>query len=371
MGYLGRDETKMVRSAWVPLSKVNPREDDLPLISIIIPCRNEEGFIGKCLESIISQFYPKDNLEVLVVDGMSTDKTREVVREYGEKHSFISLLENPRKVTPFGMNIGIRNSRGEVIILVNAHSILDKNFLKNNIEYLNKTHADAVGGMLNTINEGASIISNAIPLATDSIFGAGGRRYRSRIQEGFVKDTLPYCAYRRELFDKIGLIDEDLIRDQDEEFNYRILKNGGKIFFTPKIKSYLYVRPTLEKLWKQHFQYGYFKPLVLSKVGGVFTWRQAIPSLLITSMIVTGLLSFLSEYFLWFFILILGLYFSVTIIFSLLIGIKRDLSLMPFLVASFVTLHFSYGTGYLKGILDFILLKKHLKLKVIDVDLTR
>jgi len=344
---------------------------DLSLISIIIPCRNEEKFIGKCLDSIVGQVYPKDKLELFVVDGMSTDKTREVVREYGQTYSFIAILENRMKVTPFAMNIGIRSSQGEVIILVNAHSILDKDFLKNNIEYLNKTHADAVGGMLNTINVGASIISKAIPLATDSIFGAGGRRYRSRIQEGFVKDTLPYCAYRKELFDKIGLIDEDLIRDQDEEFNYRILKNGGKIFFTPKIKSYLHVRPTLKKLWKQHFQYGYFKPLVLSKVGGVFTWRQAIPSLMITSVVVTGLLSFLSEYFLWFFILILGLYVSVTMIFSLLIGIKRDLRLMSFLMASFFTLHFSYGTGYLKGILDFILFKKHLKLKVIDVGLTR
>ena len=371
MGYLGRDETKMVRSAGVPLSKLNPREDDLPLISIIISCRNEEKFIGKCLDSIVHQAYPKDKLEVLVVDGVSTDKTKEVVKEYIRHHQFIRFLENPRKVTPFAMNIGIRVSRGEFIILVNAHSFLDKNFLKNSIEYLNKTHADAVGGMLNTINEGASIISKAIPLATDSIFGAGGRRYRSRIQEGFVKDTLPYCAYRKELFDKIGLIDEDLIRDQDEEFNYRILKHGGTIYYSPKIKSYLYVRPTLKKLWKQHFQYGYFKPLVLSKVGGLFTWRQAIPSLLITSVMVTGLLSFLNEYFLWFFILILGLYFSVTIIFSLLTGIKRDLRLMPFLMASFVTLHFSYGTGYLKGILDFVLLKKHLKLKAIDVDLTR
>jgi glycosyltransferase involved in cell wall biosynthesis len=345
--------------------------ENFPFVSVIVPCRNEEQFIGKCLDSIIVQDYLKDKLEVSVVDGMSTDKTREIVNEYVQKYFFIKLLKNPRKTTPFAMNIGIRNSRGEVIILVNAHSILDKNFLKNNIEYLSKTHADAVGGMLNTINEGASIISKAIPLATDSIFGAGGRRYRSRIQEGFVKDTLPYCAYRKDLFDKIGLIDEDLIRDQDEEFNYRILKNGGKIFFTPKIKSYLHVRPTLKKLWKQHFQYGYFKPLVLSKVGGVFTWRQAIPSLLITSLVVTGLLSFLSEYFLWFFVLILGLYVSITIIFSLSTGIKTDLSLMPFLMASFVTLHFSYGTGYLKGILDFIVLKKHLKLKVIDVDLTR
>jgi glycosyltransferase involved in cell wall biosynthesis len=346
-------------------------ERDIPLVSIIISSRNEEKFIGKCLNSIISQTYPKDKLELLVVDGMSSDKTREVVHEYGQMHSFIQLLENPRKVTPCAMNIGIRNSKGEVIILVNAHSILDRSFLKKSIEYLNKTHADAVGGMLNTINDEASIISQAIPLATDSIFGTGGRRYRSRIQEGFVKDTLPYCAYRRELIDKIGLIDEDLVRDQDEEFNYRILKNGGKIYYTPNIKSYLFIRPSLKKLWRQHFQYGYFKPLVVQKVGGLMTWRQAIPSLFVSSIVLTGILSFFTFYALVCFLFILGLYVIINFFFSFIQSVKKEFKLLPFISVSFATLHVSYGMGYLKGIFDFIISKRHLRQRLDDLQITR
>jgi glycosyltransferase involved in cell wall biosynthesis len=346
-------------------------EKDLPFISIIIPSRNEEKFIQKCLDSIIDQTYPKDKLELLVVDGMSIDKTREVIKEYSQKHSFITLLENARKVTPFAMNIGIRNSRGEVIVLVNAHSILDRSFLKNSIEYLKKTDADAVGGMLNTLNDGTSIISKAIPLATDSIFGAGGRRYRSRVEEGFVRDTLPYCAYRRDLIDKIGWIDEDLIRDQDEEFNYRILKSGGKIYYTPQIKSYLFIRPSFRKLWKQHFQYGYFKPLVAQKVGGILTWRQTIPSIFVSSLFITGLFSFFIRYSLWGFLLILGSYIGVNILFSLILSIKEGLRLFPFIAISFATLHVSYGVGYIKGIFDFIIGKRHLKRRMEDLKLTR
>lgn len=352
------------------LNSINT-EKDLPFISIIIPSRNEEKYIQKCLNSIIDQTYPKNKLELLVVDGISTDKTREVVREYSQKFPFINLFENPSKLTPFAMNIGIKNSKGDVIILVNAHSLLDKDFLKNSILCLNKTGADAVGGMLDSINEESSSIAKAIPIATDSIFGAGGRRYRSRLEEGFVRDTLPYCAYRRDLINKIGWIDEDLIRDQDEEFNYRILKSGGKIYYTPQIKSYLFIRPSLRKVWKQHFQYGYFKPLVAQKVGGVLTWRQTIPSIFVSTLFITGLFSFFIRYFLWGFLLILGAYIGVNLLFSLILSIKEDFKLLPFIVISFAALHVSYGVGYIKGIFDFIIGKRHLKRRMEDLRLTR
>jgi len=294
-----------------------------------------------------------------------------MVKEYIQKNPFINLFENPRKVTPFAMNIGIKNSSGDVIILVNAHSLLHKDFLKNSILYLNKTGADAVGGMLDSINEDSSCIAKAIPIAADSIFGTGGRRYRSGLEEGFVRDTLPYCAYRRDLIDKIGWIDEDLIRDQDEEFNYRILKNGGKIYYTPQIKSYLFIRPSLRKLWKQHYQYGYFKPLVAQKVGGILTWRQTIPSIFVSSLFVTGLFSSFIRYSLCGFLLILGSYIGVNLLFSLILSIRKDFRLLPLIAISFATLHMSYGVGYMKGIFDFVICKRHLKSRRVDLELTR
>jgi len=346
-------------------------EKELPLVSIVIACRNEEKFIGKCLDSLMGQGYPKDKLEVLVVDGMSSDKTREVVQEYTRDHPFVQLLENPKKLTPFAMNIGIKSSKGDVIILVNAHSILDKDFLENSIHYLSRTRADAVGGMLNAIHEGSSLMANAIPIATDSFFGAGGKRYRSRLREGFMKDTLPYCAYRREIIDKIGWIDEELIRDQDEEFNYRILKSGGKIYYSPHIKSYLFIRPSLKKLWRQHFQYGYFKPLVAQKVGGIMTWRQAIPSLFVGSVIITGVMSVFIPYALEFFLFILACYIAANLFFSFILSARKSIKLFPFIVASFATLHFSYGIGYIKGIFDFIIAKRYLRKRLEDLQITR
>jgi glycosyltransferase involved in cell wall biosynthesis len=345
--------------------------DFYPFISVIIPSRNEERFIRGCLDSILQQTYPGHKLEVLVVDGMSSDKTKEEVKAYIQNHPFIQLLENPKRLTPFAMNIGIRNSKGDVVVLVNAHSLLDKDFLKNSIHYLNRTRADAVGGMLASINEGDSSIAKAIPIATDSIFGAGGRRYRSRLEEGFVRDTLPYCAYRRDLIDKIGWVDEDLIRDQDEEFNYRILKSGGKIYYTPQIKSYLFIRPNLRKLWKQHFQYGYFKPLVAQKVGGIFTWRQTIPSIFVGSLFITGLFSLFTKYSLWCFLLALGSYIGTNLLLSLILSIREDFKLFPFIAISFATLHVSYGAGYIKGIFDFIIGKRHLRHRTEDLKVTR
>jgi len=349
----------------------NSSKNNLPFVSIIIPCRNEEKFIGKCLDSIITQDYPKNKLEVLIVDGMSEDKTREIIRKYIQKYSFVKILNNPKRITPIAMNIGIKSARGDCIILVNAHSILDKRFLKYSTEYLKKTGADAVGGRLNTINDSSSIITQAIPLAADSAFGAGGKRYRTRTKEGWVKDTLPYCIYPKEIFQKIGLIDEELIRGQDAEFNYRILKHNGKIYYTPKIQSYLHVRPTLKKLWKQHFQYGYFKPLVTQKSSILLTWRQLIPGTFVGSLIISVILSAMYKPFLWFFLFILGSYIIVNLVFSLKISLKKGFRFFFILPFVFATLHFSYGLGYLKGIWDFILLKRHKKKKIKDMPLTR
>jgi len=345
--------------------------ENFPLASIIIPCRNEKEFIGSCLDSIIANCYPKEKLEILVVDGMSEDGTKEIVSAYAQKYSFIKQLTNLNRITPAAMNIGIKRASGNVIILVNGHSVLDRDFLKYSMEYLAKTGADAVGGLLNTINDRYSIIAQAIPLAVDSMLGAGGRRYRTRTKEGWIKDTLPYCAYHKEIFKEMGLIDEELVRVQDAEFNYRILGHGGKIYYTPKIKSYLHIRPTLQKLWKQHFQYGCHRPLVTQKAGINLTWRQLIPGLFVGSLIISLISSMFLKPSLWFFLFISGSYIIVTLGFSLKISFDKGLKYFLVLPFVFVTLHFSYGIGYLKGVWDFIIFKKHKSKKFRDIPLTR
>lgn len=340
-----------------------------PKISIIIACRNEEKFIGKCLDSILSQDYPKEKLEIIVVDGLSEDKTREIVKEYTDTHSFIKMLDNPEKVTPKAMNVGIKESRGEVVIFVNSHGILDREFLKWNIYYLEKMKdADAVGGKLKAICDSSTLFARAITFITDSIFGSGGIRYRKREKEGFVKDTLPYCAYRHEVFQRFGYIDEELLRGQDAEFNLRLIKNGGKIYFTPKIYSYLYTRPSLLKLWKQQFQYGYFKVKIAKKVGFGLVLRQHIPAIFVFSLILSGILGIFFLAFFYLFSTILLSYILINTIFSLEIAFKKGFKYFFASVLSFFVLHFSYGLGFLKGIFDFLILKKETQK---DVSITR
>jgi len=195
--------------------------------------------------------------------------------------------------------------------------------------------------------------------------------FRIGVKEPTYVDTVPFGAYRKEVFDKIGLFDEELVRNQDDEFNLRLIKNGGKILLVPEIVSYYYARDSLSKLWKMYFQYGYFKVRVIQKIGAILTIRQVIPSLFVGFLILTGLMSFLTNYFLWLFGGILGLYLLANIVFSFHIALKNGLKLILALPSAYATLHFGYGLGFLKGIWDFMILRKHLKQKIKDVKLTR
>lgn len=344
---------------------------DEKLVSIIIPCRNEEKFIKTCLDSIIAQEDHNKEIEVLIVDGMSTDKSRIIIKEYLKEYPYIKLFDNPHKITPVAMNEGIRNAKGEKVVMVNAHSILDVHFVKYSLEVLDSIkEADAVGGKLQTVNEGRGLIPRAIPMATDSIFGCGGRRYRTGAKEGFVKDTLPYCLYRRNVFSKIGYIDEELVRDQDEEFNYRLIKSAGKIYFDPRIQSWLHIRPSFNKLWRQHFQYGYFKPLVVRKVGGLLTLRQIVPATFVASLVFLGAAAPFNALLSFLFLFEALIYIVAIFTSSLFLSAKHKLQLFPFIVISFLILHFSYGLGYIKGILDFTVFRKNSKFNK-EIPITR
>jgi len=257
---------------------------------------------------------------------------------------------------PSGINMGIKACKGEIIIFVNAHSVLGKNFLKYSIEYLQVTNADGAGGALEWINESNSIVSHAIAFAVNSPFGSG-KGYRLKEKEGFVKDTV-HCAYPKKTFEKYGVLDEQLVRGQDCEFNYRILNSGGKIFFTPKIKYYTYARPSLKKMCTQYFQYGYFKPLVAQSVGVFFVWRHLATAVFTACLIFFGLTSFVYKPAIWLFLFIFSFYMVVNIIFSFVIALRNGLKYFIYLPLIFFMIHFSVGMGYLKGLLYFKLLNK-------------
>ncbi len=336
-----------------------------------MPCRNEEKFIGKCLDSIIANDYPKDKLEILVSDGMSTDRTREIVRSFSEKYPFISLIENPKKIVPTALNLAIKNTKGEIIIRMDAHNIYGKDYISLCVKHMQENDVDNVGGIWITLPGKNTNIANAIAIGISHPFGVGNAYYRIDSKEPRFVDTVPFGCYKRDIFDRIGFFDEELIRNQDDEFNLRIIKSGGKILLVPDIVSHYYARDSLSKLWKMFFQYGHYKPLVARKIGSILTIRQLMPAIFVGSLISSGILSLLMNQFLWLFFSIVTVYLLANLTFSFSIALKKGMKYFFTLPLIFSTIHFSYGTGYFKGFVDFFLFKKQTKKKIEDIPLTR
>jgi len=344
---------------------------NLPFVTVIIPCRNEKKFIAKCLDCIVGQDYPKDKLEILVIDGMSNDGTREIIKKYMEQYPFIKMLDNPKKIVPTAMNIGIKNAKGDIIIRMDAHTEYPKDYISKIVYWLNKSRADNVGGIWITKPSANTLIAEAIAIGLTSTFGVGNAYYRTGLSEHRYVDTVPFGAYRKEVFDKIGLFDEELIRNQDDELNLRLIRQGGKILLVPEIVSYYYARDSLSKLWKMYFQYGYWKIRVIQKHKLPASWRHLVPSIFILTIFVTFILGFFNPIFFYILGTIIGIYLIVSMFFSLRISLKKGLKYFIILPLVFGTLHFAYGFGFLKGIWDFVILKKHKKKTIEDVPLTR
>ncbi|MDP1817541.1 MAG: glycosyltransferase family 2 protein, partial [Leadbetterella sp.] len=328
-------------------------------------------FIGKCLDAIIVNDFPKNKLEVFVVDGMSDDGTRQLISDYTKKFPFIKLLSNEKKVTPVAMNMGIKAAKGEYIIILSSHSEIDHRFLSLNLEGFEKYAADCVGGIIITLPANKTIIAESVALALAHPFGVGNSHFRIGATEPKYVDTVPFGCYKKERIESIGLFDEDLVRNQDDELNLRLLKHGGKILLMPNIISFYHARESLQKLWKMYYQYGHFKPLVAHKVGGVLTWRQLIPALFVSNLIVLGMFSFISHYFFGLFLGVVLLYIMGNLFFAFSVAKRKGLKFFMTLPAVFATLHFSYGTGYIKGIWDFIIIKKQNRNNIGDIPSSR
>ena len=321
-------------------------------VSIVIPCRNEEKYIGKCLDSILNSDYDKSLLEVFVCDGMSEDKTESTILLYSQ-YSFIKLLKNKHKTTPYALNLGINNSSGDVIMILGAHAELSSDYISQCIATF---HLDekigCVGGLLQTISEDEQ--TKSIAKAMSSSFGVGNAYFRTGAKEGYV-DTVAFGAYKKEVFNTAGLFDESLTRNQDDEFNYRITKAGYKIYLNPSIKATYYSRSSLSKLFGQYFQYGYWKVFVNKKHHAITTFRQMIPAIFVIFFLTGSILAFISIFFLFAFLSIFFLYLLLACIAAAKAKNIKDFFMMLF--AIFI-LHFSYGIGYIEGICNFIILRK-------------
>jgi cellulose synthase/poly-beta-1,6-N-acetylglucosamine synthase-like glycosyltransferase len=318
--------------------------NSVPTMTVVIPMRNEEDYIGRCLQSIIDQDYPAKQVEILVVDGMSTDNSRNIVSGFAGRYANVRLLDNEKKITPAAFNLGIRNAKGSIVAIIGAHCSLAPDYISNCVHYLSTREADCVGGAIENIGEG--FWGQAISLAMSSPFGVGDAHFRYSRQERYV-DTLAFCAYRREIFDKIGLFDEKLVRNQDYELNYRLRKAGGKILLTPAIKSHYYTRASLRKLWSQYSQYGFWKVQMLRKHPRSVRVRQLVPPLFVLSLLLSGALSAISNPAAWVFALVVASYLSLSLAFSFSIATRKGCQYLPILPVIFACLHLSWGLGFL------------------------
>ncbi len=329
--------------------------NNLPFISIIIPCRNEGKYIKKCLDSIVKQDYPKNGIEVLAIDGMSEDGTRKIIKDYSQKFPFIKLLENQNRFTPFGLNIGIEAAIGKIIIRMDAHATYAKDYISKCTEYLYKYKTDNVGGVIKTLPGADTSIAKSIALALSHPFGAGPSYFRIGSKEPRWVDTVFGGCYKKEIFARIGLYNEKLIRSQDFEFNLRLKKRGGRILLAPSIISYYYPSSTLKEFLKHNFVDGIWSVYPLKFVKIPFSLRHYIPLIFVASLIVTLVLSALFPIFLWLCLFIIGAYLLTSAYFSFRIMTKeKDFKYLLIMPITFANRHIAYGFGSLFGLFKLI-----------------
>lgn len=323
----------------------------LPSVSIIVPCRNERHYIGPCLDSILATTYPKDRLEILVVDGQSDDGTGEVIDDYVRRGEPIQLVSNPRRIVSTALNLGIGLATGEIILRMDAHNDYPPDYIPSLVSWLERSGADNVGGSCVTRPGADTAVARAIAVALAHPFGVGNATFRLGTSEPRQVDTVPFGCFRRELFQRVGLFDEELVRNQDDEFNFRLIRAGGTILLVPDVVSYYYARRSLAQLARMYFQYGYFKPLVAWKVGRVMTLRQLAPAGLVLSVFGGALLMLWPPVGPVLGALPMVAYLSLDLAASLPSALAHGVRCGGSLLAVFPVLHFAYGLGFLRGLL--------------------
>ncbi len=345
----------------------NRAMERFPFVTIIMPVRNEAGFIERSLRAVLDQDYPQGRMEVIIADGMSDDGTRGIIRRVLESRQVgelkdgeratrsnipVRIIDNPGRIVPTGLNAALREARGDVIIRVDGHALIPHRYVRECIEWLMKTNADCVGGAVRSIGTGC--LGRAIARAMSSPFGVGGSRFRTAQADGEVRltDTVPFGAYRREVFERIGLFNEHMVRHQDYEFNYRLRKAGGRILLLPWLRAEYYVRSTLRGLWRQYWQYGIWKGRFVRAHPDSLKLRHLIPPLFVLAVFigcVLGLIVPEGELLLEF---VLGAYATFLLVATVVlwtggrVGLRCGL-LIPVVLAC---LHTSYGLGIWYGL---------------------
>jgi glycosyltransferase involved in cell wall biosynthesis len=317
------------------------------VVTVVMPVRNEAASIRESLGAVLSQDYPAGRLEVIVVDGMSRDGTPSIVRRIMTRHGNVRLIENPRGIVPSGLNDAIRAATGQVIVRVDGHTLVEPDYVSECVAALRRSGAENVGGPMRA--EGSGWFGSAVALATSSRFGVGGARFHYSGLEERV-DTVYLGAWRRSTFDRFGLFDEEMVRNQDDEFNYRLRSRGGSVLLSPKIRSRYTVRGTPASLWRQYFQYGFWKVRVMQKHPRQIRPRHLAPPALVAALFAPLAASAIEPRFAILGVAVAGAYAVATFVASVRIAGLSGWRRLPALGLAFAILHMGYGLGFLAGL---------------------
>jgi succinoglycan biosynthesis protein ExoA len=325
----------------------------MPRVSVVVPCYNEQATIQLLLEAVYAQTYRRDDMEVIIADGMSSDQTRQRIAEFHARHSDLSvqIVDNPRRTIPSGLNRAIEAAQGEIIVRLDAHCMPRQDYVAGCVLALEQGKGDIVGGVWEIQPGGPGWQARSIAVAAAHRLGVGDARYRYSGTSQQV-DTVPFGAFYRSLVDRVGLYDENLLTNEDYEFYVRVRQSGGIVWLEPAIRSVYFARDTLKSLLRQYARYGYWKARMLRRYPGTLRWRQALPPVFVASLVISALLSLLFPIFGALFVIELSAYALVLLLAGLHSAWKnRDLALVLGVPLAIASMHLAWGSAFLWSVI--------------------
>lgn len=324
--------------------------EGIPFVSVVIPCRNEEKHISACLESIVANEYPIDRIEILVVDGVCSDRTAAIVADFVRRYPFIHLIENPRQTIPAAMNIGFQNGRGDIILKADAHSTYPVDYISKCVRALREHGADNVGGTVELKPGAETLIGKTIAFALAHPFGSGNAHVKTGSKKPRWADTAAFGCFPREVFEKVGPWNENLAGSSDMDFNSRIRAAGGRILLVPDIRICYSADPDLASFWRHNFADGVWVTYVNKFGSRAWAWRHWVPLMFVGTVLFLALFAIFSSFFAWLLLGCVGTYLAL----SLAAGIQSalsagDLRFAITLPLVFFLRHVAHGLGALYG----------------------
>jgi succinoglycan biosynthesis protein ExoA len=319
---------------------------NLPFVTVVMVVRNEAPFMGRALELVLAQDYPRDRMEIIVADGLSDDGTRDVLAEYQARYPFIQVVDNPGRIVASGLNVAIERAQGELIVRIDGHGQVATDFVSQVVQLMDE-HPEAwcAGGPI--VHAGTNLFGEAVAVAMSHPLGVGLATHRFEDYEGYVEGA-HFPTFRKWIFDRIGNFDEGLVRTEDDEFNYRIAQAGGKVYVSPRVRYVYYVRDRLGKLFRQYFQYSFWRIPVIKKHKKPTTLRQVVPPLFFLAMLVLLVVGIWHRQP-WIAAALPAIYLVALILVAISVIPRKGLAVAALVPLAVATMHFAYALGIAYG----------------------